>query len=101
MLNAMSYLGKGSNVTNLPIAEYFVKKLTKPVYGSNRNITMDNWFTSTKFVKDILKQPYKLTIVGRLCANKREIPNEFRHKSGRAIGTSMFYFDLQFDFAIL
>lgn len=93
MLNAIPYLGKGSNTTTLPLAEYFVKELSKPIYGSNRNITMDNWFTSIPLAKNLLKEPYKLTIVGTLRANKPEIPPEFRNNKNRPINTSMFCYD--------
>lgn len=86
-------LGKGTNTEGVPLSEYVVKELTRSIYGSNRNVTTDNWFTSIPLAKQLLQQPYKLTIVGTLRANKREIPEEMKNSRGRAIGTSMFCYD--------
>ncbi|CAK1602300.1 unnamed protein product [Parnassius mnemosyne] len=93
MCNAMPYMGKNMNRGNEPLANYFVKELFKPYYGSNRNITTDNWFTSVPLVAELLKPPYKLTVVGTLRNNKREIPKEMRNFRNRRVGTSMFGFD--------
>lgn len=94
--NAMPYLGKGTNSSeNTPLATYFVKQLCEPVFGTNRNITMDNWFTSLPLASELLQSPYKLTIVGTLRSNKREIPQEMKNTKTRNIGTSMFAFDAE------
>lgn len=93
MVDAIPYLGKNSNTTNMPLGEFYVKELTKTVHGSNRNITMDNWFTSIPLAQSLGKSPYKLTIVGTLRSNKREIPAELKNKKGRKCGTSMFCYD--------
>lgn len=53
------------------LGEYFVNELTQPMYNSNRNVTMDNWFTSVSLTTELLKSPYKLTITGTLRTNKR------------------------------
>lgn len=53
---------------------HFVKKFTRTVHGTNRSITMDNWFTSVPLAKSLVKEPYKLTLVGTVRANKRETP---------------------------
>lgn len=44
---------------------------------------------------ELLKSPYKLTIVGTLRSNKREIPQEMKNTRTRNIGTSMFAFDAE------
>ncbi|CAK1581385.1 unnamed protein product [Parnassius mnemosyne] len=93
MCNATPYMGKNMNRGNEPLANYFVKELSKPYYGSNRNITTDNWFTSVPLAAELLKPPYKLTVVGTLRSNKREIPKEMRNFRNRRVGTSMFGFD--------
>lgn len=86
--NAMPYLGKGTNCSeNTPLATYCVNQLCEPVFGTNRNITMDNWFTSVPLASELLKSPYKLTIVGTLRSNKREIPQEMKNTRTRNIGT--------------
>ncbi|XP_047506781.1 piggyBac transposable element-derived protein 4-like [Pieris napi] len=91
--NATPYLGKGTNCDNMPLATHFVKQLCEPVYGTNRNITMDNWFTSVPLASELLQDPYKLTLVGTIRSNKREIPPEMKNKKSRKIHTSMFAFD--------
>lgn len=94
--NATPYLGKGTNCNeNVPLATHFVKQLCEPVYGTNRNITMDNWFTSVPLASELLKPPYKLTIVGTIRSNKREIPTEMKNSKTRNIGTSLFAFDAE------
>lgn len=93
MINATPYLGKSTQSNGMPLGEYFVKTLTEPIYRSNRNITMDNWFTSIKIADDLLKSPYNLTIVGTIRSNKREIPPEMLNLSKRPVGHSKFCFD--------
>lgn len=53
MLIAESYLGKHSTQRGIPISEQFVKKLTTSFHESNRNLTMDNWFTSILLVNQL------------------------------------------------
>ncbi|GBP63724.1 PiggyBac transposable element-derived protein 4 [Eumeta japonica] len=93
MINSTPYLGKGTNTGGLPLGEYFVKELTRSIHGTNRNVTMDNWFTSVPLAKQLLMQPYKLTLVGTLRANKKEIPEEMKNSRSRAVNTSMFCYD--------
>ena len=52
-----------------------VERMCEPVLGTSKNITMDNWFTSCEIVKRMLEQ-HKITIVGTIRKNKREIPKE-------------------------
>jgi hypothetical protein len=37
---------KSTQESQIPLAHYFIKKLAKSIYGTNINITIDNWFTS-------------------------------------------------------
>lgn len=67
--------------------------MTKTVHGSNRNITMDNWFTSVNLADQLLKAPYNLTIIGTLRHNKREVPPELTNLKNREVGNSIFCFD--------
>nr|XP_022907721.1 piggyBac transposable element-derived protein 4-like [Onthophagus taurus] len=90
MIDADPYLGKLTKRNGLPLASYYVKELTKSVHGSNRNVTMDNWFTSVPLADELLKDPYKLTILGTLRKNKKEIPTELLNVKGRNPNTSMF-----------
>lgn len=93
MVDADPYLGKNTITGGQPLSEFYVKKLSKTVKGSNRNITCDNWFTSVSLAQDLLKEPYKLTLVGTIRSNKPEIPTKFIEKdNSRLVGTSMFGF---------
>ncbi|XP_023239706.1 uncharacterized protein LOC111638264 [Centruroides sculpturatus] len=76
------------SVSNSP--EEVVKRLTKYIAGSGRNITMDNRFVSFKLAMDLLKE--KLTIVGTIRKHHRVIPKIFLDLTGRKISSSMFGF---------
>ncbi|CAB3250201.1 unnamed protein product [Arctia plantaginis] len=86
MINAMPYIGKATNTNGLPQGEYYLKELSRPIHGTNRNITCDNWFTSIPVSKSLLAEPYKLTIVGTVRSNKREIPEELKNTRSRPVG---------------
>ncbi|XP_045453461.1 piggyBac transposable element-derived protein 4-like [Melitaea cinxia] len=93
VINAIPYLRKGTDPQGQPLATFFVEKNTSTLYGSNRNITIDNWFTSVSLAEELLKLPYNLTLVGTLRSNKREIPEQLKNSKTRRIGTTMFCFD--------
>lgn len=93
MINAMPYLGKGTTPRNIPQAQFFVKELTQCAYGSHRNITMDNWFTSVPLATQLLGPLINMTLVGTLRRDKPEIPPEMKEPGDRPIGSSMFCFD--------
>ncbi|GBP33630.1 hypothetical protein EVAR_32128_1 [Eumeta japonica] len=93
MLNAIPYIGKATNTNGLPLREYFMKELTRPIHGSKCNLTCDNWFTSVLLAKSFLREPYKLTLVGTRRLNKREIPEEMKNTCSRPGGPSMFGYD--------
>ena len=76
--------------SNTPID--VVKRLVLPISDTGRNITMDNWFMSIPLAKDLLKDR-KLTCVGTLHKNKREIPFEFLPYKTRPINSSLFSFN--------
>lgn len=72
-------------------AEETVLRLVEPVQGSNRNITGDNWFTSVPLCRSLLHNK-KLTYVGTVRKNKREIPKEFLPDKNRIQASSIFGF---------
>lgn len=91
MVNAMPYVGAVIDKDDKEsVPEYYVRKLSEPIYGSYRNITMDNWFTSIPMAQKMLVER-KLTILGTLRKNKREIPKECLAKV--KAGTSLFLHD--------
>lgn len=93
MFAAEPYIGKDTDTNGVPLGEYYVKKLTESLHGSNRNITMDNWFTSVNLADQLLKAPYKLIIVGTMRHNKREVPPEMINLRNREVGNSIFCYD--------
>lgn len=67
-----------------------VDRIVQPISKTNRNVTFDNWFTSYELVQHLLSE-HKLTSVGTLRKNKRQIPPEFT-KSRKGVFTSQFAF---------
>ncbi|XP_039280831.1 piggyBac transposable element-derived protein 4-like [Nilaparvata lugens] len=64
LINAIPYTGKKMNTGGQPQAAFFVEKLSETIQGSNRNITVDNWFSSVPLFNDMLSK-YNLTMVGK------------------------------------
>lgn len=71
-------------------AEDVVKRITEPIYGSGRNITADNWFTSVALV-DFLKSK-SLSYVGTMKKNRIGIPSELKQTEERPVSSSFFVF---------
>ena len=68
-----------------------VERLCKPIYYTNRNVTMDNWFTSIELLERLLNI-YQLTSVGTIRKNKRGLPPEFVQEKGRKVKSCLFGF---------
>nr|CAI5823461.1 unnamed protein product [Callosobruchus analis] len=75
VLYAVSNIGKEDRQSTLPIPSQYVLKLSEPIHRTNRNITLDNWFTSVGLTNSL--REVGLTVVGTLRKNKPEIPPEF------------------------
>lgn len=69
-------------------AESIVLRLVSPLFGTNRNLTCDNWFTSYHLVKTL--KEHQITFVGTMKKNKRELPPEFVNTRARPLFSSMF-----------
>ena len=86
------YLGAqgGQNpVDNSPVA--VVTRLIQPVSGSGRNITTDNWYTSVPLALS-LKRNHRLTLVGTIRKNRKEVSVEFIRTQQRELYSTMFGF---------
>ncbi|GBP72049.1 PiggyBac transposable element-derived protein 4 [Eumeta japonica] len=85
------YVGKqpdGPNqVDNSALA--LVLRLSENIYNTGRNITCDNFFTSIPLI-DKLESQHKLTVIGTIRKNKRELPKHFTEIRGRAEKSSLF-----------
>ncbi|CAF1503089.1 unnamed protein product [Rotaria sordida] len=91
VFNAFPYLGRQPDQERqTKIGASVVLELLKPLYGSNRNVTIDNFFTSVQLAKEL--QMRNLTLIGTLRKNKPEIPMEFQSNKNREIGSSLFGF---------
>lgn len=85
------YVGKqpdGPNqVDNSALA--LVLRLSENIHNTGRNITCDNFFTSIPLI-DKLESQHKLTVIGTIRKNKRELPKNFTEIRGRAEKSSLF-----------
>lgn len=76
-------------VSNSPSA--VVQRLCEPIKGSGRNVTTDNWFTSMELLEALYKE--KLTLLGTIRKNKKELPPEFVNPpKSRPVNSSVFGF---------
>ena len=92
MLNAMPYVGKKIKPPHAVALGYYVTmELCKPYFGSNRNITGDNCFTSVPLVKVLLEKG--LTYVGTIRKNNPKIPEEMTDKTRFKPRQCAFIFD--------
>jgi Transposase IS4 len=86
------YVGKQPpgpyEASNSPID--IVKRLVKDIENSKRNLTTDNWYTSIPLADYLLHK--KITVIGTLKKNKREIPTEFLPDKKKEIGSCIFGF---------
>ncbi|CAK1579407.1 unnamed protein product [Parnassius mnemosyne] len=57
-----------------------VKRLITPISVTGRNLTIDNWYTSVPLINDFAKD-YKISVVGTMRKNKKEIPTCFIDKN--------------------
>ncbi|CAK1592735.1 unnamed protein product [Parnassius mnemosyne] len=83
----------GSNPGPLEISNNrfdVVLRVTEPIHGENRNVTMDNWFTSLEAAKKLFEN--KTTVVGTIRKDKREVPKAFRTTTNRTEFSSLFGF---------
>ncbi|XP_067014309.2 piggyBac transposable element-derived protein 3 [Anabrus simplex] len=68
-----------------------VMRLIEPIDKTGRNLTMDNWFMSIPLATDLLVN-HRITCVGTIKKNEREIPPEFMKTKGKEVCSSMFGF---------
>lgn len=66
-----------------------VLRMTEPLSGSNRNITTDNWFVSLPLALALLEER-KLTLIGTMRGNRREVPSNFLADKEREKYSSLF-----------
>jgi hypothetical protein len=97
LYNGYIYTGQGSDGVGLTekqrelsIPTQSLVRLCQGIYGSNRNITADNWFSSIEGVDELKKR--NLTYVGTLRKDKRCIPTEFLPSNSRPVQSTLYGF---------
>lgn len=91
LVSGIPYIGKQTNTDGRPLGQYFVEELSKPIHGTNSNITVDNWFTSFPLLTAMLERG--ITMVGTLRKNKPEIPKEMLVTKNRPVYTTIFLYN--------
>lgn len=78
--NLQVYLGKASDgIVEKQQGARIVRDLSEYIYGSGRNITMDNFFTSYDLAIHLLSK--SLTIVGTMRKSRTELPPQLLVKN--------------------
>ncbi|XP_024881294.1 uncharacterized protein LOC112460711 isoform X1 [Temnothorax curvispinosus] len=90
LYNALPYVGKENTLADESIPSYYVRTICQPIYGSNRILTCDNWFTSIEIFDKMLKE-YSLSMVGTISKNKQHLPESFKRTA--AAGTVRYAYD--------
>jgi hypothetical protein len=97
LLNAYIYTGKGSDGKSLSeyektlsVPTQAVLQVCKPILGTNRNVTADNWFTSIEVADELLKR--QTTYVGTVKKDKKMIPQEFMPNNEREVHSTLYGF---------
>ena len=86
--------GAAANANNV---KDLVKRLVRPWQNTGRNVTMDNYFTSTELATDLLA--VRITIVGTMRKNRADIPPEMQADRQRVVQSTVFGFDRQLTLA--
>lgn len=68
-----------------------VNRLVEPISRTRRNLTTDNWFTSVDLCEKLLNE-HRLTLLGTIRKNKRQLPSQFIDCKDRPIPSSIFAF---------
>lgn len=93
-INMEVYVGKQPQdspfqVSNSPAD--VVCRLIEPISGTRRNVTTDNWFTSVELCTRLLNE-HKLTLLGTIRKNKRQLPLQCVNGLNRPIPSNIFAF---------
>ena len=71
--NLQIYTGKDESRTE-ELGKHVALSLTSHLYGTRRNVTCDNFFTSLKLARKLSLE--RMTLVGTIRSNRREVPKE-------------------------
>ena len=87
IFNGFPYLGKveTENRNGVQLGEFVAMKLLEPYYKGGYSVSTDNFFTSLKLSNRLLTE--KITLVGTMKRNRREIPSILQHSRSAAVGS--------------
>ena len=92
MYDGIPYTGAAQDSTRTcGLASKITKDLLCNLYNTGRNVTADNYFTDFDLAAELLRK--RLTYVGTVRKNKRDLPVEFQADKDRPVGSSCFGFD--------
>ena len=83
------YLGKETDAISKNLGVKVVMTLTKPMHGTARNVTIDNFFTSKALAVKLWD--LGLTMVGTIRSNRRELIPDFMPNRKRDVFSSPFF----------
>lgn len=90
--NVELYTGKDDSRTTA-LGEHVVMKMATHLYGSGRNITCDNFFTSLQLSRRL--ETKQLSMVGTIRSHRREVPLLMRGYRGRDLYSSIFAYTIE------
>ena len=88
--DAQLYAGKVGNQPDVGQGTRVVLDLTSSISGSGRNVTTDNFFTNYKLAKELSAR--RLSLVGTVRSNRKEVPRQMLPSSSRELHSSEFGF---------
>lgn len=96
MYDAQPYTGRVITEPGELVPSYYIRTLCQKIYGTNRCVTVDNWFTSISIFTKMYRE-HQLTMVGTIRKNKIQIPPVF--KTNASAGTVRHGHDLLLSYA--
>ena len=88
-LQAFPYTGKTDRIEE-GLCDHTVMKLMNPYFDTGLNVTTDNFFTNLSTAKKLKK--HKITMVGTVHQNRKEIPEEIKLDKKNKLYTSRYFF---------
>ena len=89
VLQAFPYTGKTDRIEE-GLGDHVVMKLMNPYFETGLNVTTDNFFTNLSTAKKLKK--HKITMVGTVRQNRKEIPEEIKFDKKDELYSSRFLF---------
>ena len=88
--DAQLYCGRVGNNPDVGQGKRVVLDLCKNIEGTGRNVTTDNFFTSYDLAKELNNR--RLSLVGTIRGNRKEVPKEMLPDSSKEVFSSLFGF---------